>query len=104
MYNLIVLRFAVALVFFPSLMSFAQRPQSSDQSQTSLDYKTYRTRIEPIFLKKRENGVRCYDCHSVLSTRLRLEPLATGIPAWAEEQSRRNFEVISQLVTPCAPM
>jgi YVTN family beta-propeller protein len=104
MYNLMVLRFAVALVFFPSLMSSVQGQQSSEQSQTSLDYKTYRTRIEPIFLKKRENGVRCYDCHSAIATRLRLQPLATGSSSWTEDQSRRNFEAVSNLVTLCAPM
>ena len=104
MYNLMVLRFAVALVFFASPMSFAQGPQSSDQSQSSLDFKRYRTRIEPLFLKKRENGVRCYDCHSAISTRLRLQPLATGSSSWTEDQSRQNFEAVSKLVTLCAPM
>ena len=104
MYNLMVLRFAVALGFFASPMSFAQGPQSSDQSQSSLDFKTYSTRIEPIFLKKRENGVRCYDCHSAISTRLRLQPLATGSSSWTEDQSRQNFEAVSKLVTLCAPM
>ena len=79
------------------------RQASSPQSQ-SLDYETYRTRIEPIFLKKRQDGVRCYDCHSALSTRLRLAPLATGDSSWTEEQSRLNFQAVSQLVTPCAPM
>src|SRR5438270_13513936 len=64
--------------------------------QSSLDFETYRTRIEPIFLKHRQGGVRCYDCHSVLAPRLRLEPLSPGNSAWTTEQSRRNFEVISQ--------
>jgi len=115
MYNLMLLLIAVALFFSPetkhvaaagspSQTSLAQAPQGSVQSQPSLDYKTYRIRIEPIFLKKRQDGVRCYDCHSVLSTRLRLQPLPTGSSSWAEEQSRRNFEAVSQLVTPCAPM
>ena len=105
MYNLMLLLFTVALVLFPETKHVAAggRPQDSAQSQPSLDYETYRTRIEPIFLKKRQDGARCYDCHSTLSTRLRLEPLATGSSSWAEDQSRRNFEAVSQLVTPCAP-
>jgi YVTN family beta-propeller protein len=110
-YNLMLL-FTVALVVSPETKHVAAAggapqtsvAQGSVQSQPSLDYGTYRTRIEPIFLKKRQDGVRCYDCHSVLSTRLRLQPLPTGSSSWAEEQSRRNFEVVSQLVTPCAPM
>ena len=70
----------------------------------SLDFNTYRTRIEPIFLKKRQGDVRCYDCHSVMNTRLRLQPLTAGASTWAEEQSRRNFDVVSRLVTPHEPM
>ncbi len=115
MYDLMLLLFAVMLVFSPEAKhaaaagsppqtSLAQAPQSSAQSHPSLDYETYRTRIESMFLKKRQDGVRCYDCHSGMSTRLRLQPLPTGSSSWAEEQSRRNFEAVSQLVTPCAPM
>jgi YVTN family beta-propeller protein len=73
------------------------------QAQSSLDFETYRTRIEPIFLKRRQNGARCYDCHSVIATRLRLEPLVAGSSSWNDEQSRKNFEGVSQLVTPGDP-
>jgi YVTN family beta-propeller protein len=74
------------------------------EAAPSLDFATYRSRIEPIFLKKRQGDVRCYDCHSVMNTRLRLQPLSTGAPSWSEEQSRLNFEVVSKLVTPNQPM
>jgi YVTN family beta-propeller protein len=80
-----------------------QSANGSGPSQ-SLDFETYRTRIEPIFLKPRQGGVRCYDCHSVLATRFRLEPLSPGNSAWTREQSRRNLEVISQLITPSDPL
>ena len=73
------------------------------QSEPALDFEVYRTRIEPIFLKKRKGGVRCYDCHSILATRLRLQPLKPGSIAWTVEQSRQNFEVVSNLVTPSDP-
>src|SRR3982074_1840283 len=72
--------------------------------QASLDFQTYRTRIEPIFLKARQDGVRCYDCHSKLATRLRLQPLSPGSSSWTEEQSRRNFAVVSPLITPSQPL
>src|SRR5260370_17769895 len=68
------------------------------QAQPSLDFDVYRSRVEPIFLKKREGGMRCYDCHSVMVTRLRLEPLSPGSSSWTEEQSRKNFEAVSQFV------
>jgi YVTN family beta-propeller protein len=79
-------------------------PRASSQdadtgASASLDFNAYRARIEPIFLKKRQGDVRCYDCHSVMSTRLRLQSLAAGESTWTEEQSRLNFEVVSRLVT-----
>jgi len=74
------------------------------QAQSTLDFDTYRTRIEPIFLKAREGGVRCYDCHSAMPTRLRLERLSEGASSWTEEQSRHNFAVVSQLVAPADPL
>jgi YVTN family beta-propeller protein len=74
------------------------------QAQSSLDFEVYRTRVEPIFLKQRENGMRCYDCHSMMATRLKLEPLSPGSSTWTEEQSRKNFAAVSQLVAPSNPM
>jgi len=74
------------------------------QLQLSPDFETYRVRIEPIFLKQRRDGVRCYDCHSRFATRLRLEPLSPGAFSWTAEQSRRNFEVVCQLVMPSDPL
>jgi YVTN family beta-propeller protein len=81
------------------------KSQNSDVAASSpLDFNVYRTRIEPIFLKKRQQEVRCYDCHSVMNTRLRLQPLSPGASSWSEDQSRVNFEVVSKLVTAHQPM
>lgn len=82
----------------------AQNQQSDSRTSSSLDFKTYRAQIEPLFLKMRQGKVRCYDCHSVMNTRLRLQPLTAGDSTWSEEQSRQNFEVVSRLVTPNEPM
>jgi YVTN family beta-propeller protein len=80
-------------------------PQQAENRQAAaLDFETYRTRIEPIFLKQRENGPRCYDCHSTLNTRLRLEPLSEGKSSWTDEQSHKNFAIVLQLTTPCEPL
>jgi YVTN family beta-propeller protein len=81
-----------------------QNQQPDSRSSSSLDFKTYRAQIEPIFLKMRQGNVRCYDCHSVMNTRLKLQPLTAGDSIWSEEQSRQNFEVVSHLVTPGEPM
>ena len=80
----------------------AQEPVREPKS--SLDFDVYRGRIEPIFLERRDGGVRCYDCHSILATRLRLEPLAAGGSSWTEEQSRKNFAFVSKLVAPGDPL
>src|SRR5712691_13241688 len=82
----------------------ADQADTTAQAQSSLDFETYRTRIEPIFLKTREGGVRCYDCHSAMPTRLRLERLSDGASSWSEEQSRHNFKMVSGLVTPADPL
>lgn len=71
---------------------------------TPLNYEVFKTQIEPVFLKDRGNGLRCVNCHSVLPTRLHLQPLDPGATSWTEEQSRENFEVVSKLVTPGDPM
>jgi hypothetical protein len=68
----------------------------------SLDYETYKTSVEPIFIKKRPGHARCVACHSASNNSFRLQPLAEG-STWTEEQSRRNFESVSKLVNPDKP-
>ena len=70
----------------------------------SLDYEYFKTRVEPIFLTQRPGHVRCYVCHSDRSNNsFKLETLSPGEKFWTEEQSRRNFEVVSHLVVPGDP-
>ena len=94
---------AIALLGALSYPNAAQPPQNPAQS-APLDFKAYRTQIESVFLKPRSGGVRCYDCHSTLSTRMRLQPLSDGASSWTEAQSRENFAVVSRLVTPGHPL
>jgi hypothetical protein len=68
-----------------------------------LDFEYYRTRIEPMFLKERapgEGNGACATCHTRIATRMRLQPLSPGATAWTPEQTRRNFEAVSRVVTP----
>lgn len=70
----------------------------------SLDYTYFKANVEPLFLKKRPDHVRCYVCHSDRSNNaFRLEKLPPGKDFWTEEQSRRNFQVVSGLVVPGDP-
>ncbi|MGD1071168.1 MAG: hypothetical protein ABSB15_13590 [Bryobacteraceae bacterium] len=63
------------------------------------DFEVYRTQVEPIFLKKRPGHARCAVCHEANSSAFRLAPRAPGAATWTEEQSRRNFENVTHLVT-----
>ncbi|MBZ5574954.1 MAG: hypothetical protein LAP40_00175 [Acidobacteriia bacterium] len=69
----------------------------------SLDFETFRMRVEPIFLQKRAGHARCVVCHSASNSAFRLQPIDKGATAWTEEQSRRNFESVSRLVKPGDP-
>ena len=94
---------AVALY---ALVPFAAQGPSA--SKPSLDYEFFKTRVEPIFLKKRfPDHARCYTCHEVSrhgGGPLSLERLVPRASAWTEEQSRANFQIVSKLVIPGSPM
>jgi hypothetical protein len=64
----------------------------------SLNYDVYKTKVEPIFLKKRPSHARCVVCHAGAGNAFRLERLAQGATNWTDEQSRKNFEVVSKLI------
>jgi len=67
----------------------------------ALDYEAFKARVQPIFLEKRAGHTRCVVCHSErTNSAFRLEKLTPGAQGWTEEQSRRNFEVVSRLVVP----
>jgi hypothetical protein len=70
----------------------------------ALDYAQFKSSVEPIFLKKRPGHVRCVVCHGERSgSSFKLEKFAAGQKGWSEEQSRRNFEMVSRLVVPGKP-
>src|SRR6185436_16078105 len=69
----------------------------------SLDFEFYRTRVEPIFLKKRPEHTRCAVCHTGGRRAFNLQPLKPGSTAWSMEQSRQNFENVSRLVVAGKP-
>jgi len=71
-------------------------------SAQSLDFQVYRTKVEPIFVKKRMGHARCVACHSASNGRFRLQ-WTQGSAEFTEEQSHKNFELVSKLVTPGDP-
>ena len=64
------------------------------QTAPKLDYEFFKSHVEPVFLTKRPEHARCYVCHAESNNAFRLERLSSGAPAWTEEQSRRNFEMV----------
>ena len=69
-------------------------------AEPDLDYEFFKTRVEPIFLKKRPTHARCYVCHEGANHALHLAKLSAGNTNWTEAESRQNFDVVSQLVNP----
>ena len=67
--------------------------------ESALDFEYYRTKVEPIFLARREGNTRCVSCHSK-GTPMRLQELSPGATTWNEEQSRKNFDVVQLRVVP----
>jgi hypothetical protein len=90
---------AASVLFLQTATALAAVPSAAP----SLDFEYYRTRVEPIFLKKRPGHARCVVCHAGSTNAFRLEPLPAGSTTWTLEQSRRNFEIVSRLVTPGDP-
>jgi hypothetical protein len=81
----------------------AQQPPSSS-GVPSLDFEFFKTRVQPIFLEKRPGYTRCVVCHTGSGTGVGfLQPLSKGAATWTDEESRRNFEAVSKLVTPGEP-
>ena len=96
----------VLLYMFAPIVT-AQTSGSPDAQAPQLDYEYFKTRVEPIFLKKRsDEHARCYVCHQVMrhgGGPLSLDMLPPGASFWTEEQSRHNFEIVSKLVVPGKP-
>ena len=75
----------------------------SAQPQPVLDYGFYKSRVEPIFLTKKDGHARCVVCHSDSNNNFHLEKLGAGANVWTEEQSRKNFDFVKNLVKPGDP-
>jgi hypothetical protein len=87
-------------------MGFAAIGGAQPQPATTptLDYEFYKARVEPIFLNKKNGHVRCVVCHSDNNSAFKLQALPAGAKAYSDEQSRKNFEMVSKLVNPGEPM
>jgi len=87
-------------LLLPGLAAALLAPLAPAQS---LDFEFYRTRVEPIFLKKRPERTRCVVCHSSGRRAFNLVPLKAGSTGYTAEESRRNFENVTKLVNTGKP-
>ena len=71
-------------------------------ASSALDFDVYKAKVEPLFLEKRPGHARCVVCHST-GTNFRLQQFPPGQKGWTEEQSRKNFEMVSRFVLPGVP-
>jgi hypothetical protein len=98
---------AAVLLYVFAPFATAQTSRGPDAKPPQLDYAFFKTRVEPIFLKRRSpDHARCYVCHQVSrhgGGPLSLAMLSPGMSFWTEEQTRHNFEVVSRLVVPGNP-
>ena len=95
---LLLLLVAALLTQYPP--TAALRAQGAGAPAASaLDFEYFRTRVQPIFLARREGNTRCVSCHSK-GTPMRLQELSPGATTWNEEQSRKNFQVVQLRVVP----
>jgi hypothetical protein len=97
--------FAIAVASLPAVALAQTGLPAVASAEAGLDFQIYRTRVEPLFAKPRGplNGP-CFVCHTRVTSRLRLQPLSPGAASWTEDQSRRNFESVSRVVSPGDPV
>src|SRR5262245_41448311 len=90
------------LLVIAPLQQAAGQPAAapSPAASAALDYEFFKTKVQPVFLKRREGHARCVVCHTFNNAPFKLVPLSPGATAWNEEQSRMNFELVKRVAMP----
>jgi hypothetical protein len=100
----IVALFVLVLSCMRALPGGPVPAQEPSAPALSLDFEFFKTRVEPIFLKRRSSHARCYACHGSGTGPQYLVSLSPGSAFWTDEQSEKNFQNVSKLVDPKDPM
>jgi hypothetical protein len=91
-------RLTLVLMALMTAVGHGQQPAPSAASP-ALDYEYFKTKVQPIFLARRQGHARCIACHGS-GTPLRLQPLPAGSTSWNESDSRKNFQAVQRVVVP----
>ena len=83
-----------------SLRNAGSQPAAPSAASAALNYEFFKTKVQPVFLAKREGHARCVVCHTFNNAPFKLVPLSPGSTTWNEEQSRRNFELVQRVAAP----
>jgi hypothetical protein len=83
-----------------SLTQAGSQTVASPTASASLDYEFFKAKVQPVFLAKREGHARCVVCHTFNNAPFKLVSLSPGATTWNEEQSRRNFELVTRVAMP----
>ena len=89
----VLMLFTVALVIQGPATVAVRAQEGQTPATTRLDFEFFKTKVQPIFLAKREGHARCVACHTK-GTPMRLQALSPGATTWDDEQSRKNFQVV----------
>jgi hypothetical protein len=88
---------AIVWALLAGLLS--QQPARPSVAPPALDYDFFKTKVQPIFLAKRQGHARCVSCHGgPTAAVLVLQPLSAGSTTWNEEQSHKNFDAAKVVV------
>src|SRR5438309_3660927 len=89
---------AIYLALLLGLLGLAGSGAPAGKS-SSLEYDYFKTKVQPIFLAKRTGHARCISCHVVPTGAVfQLQKLSPGETSWNEEESRKNFAAVTQVV------
>src|SRR5206468_10519696 len=88
----VLMLFTVALAIQGPATVAVRAQEGQTPATTRLDFEFFKTKVQPIFLAKREGHAGCVACHTK-GTPMRLQALSPGSTTWDDEQSRKNFQV-----------
>ena len=83
-----------------SVRQAESQPVAPASASASLDYEFFKTKVQAVFLSRRDGHARCVVCHTFNNAPFKLVPLSPGSTTWNEEQSRRNFELVKRVAMP----